>query len=549
MAAALAVAPRHGIRASAAVGGVDHRDSATAARLAHQAALADPGPLRALVSRALDAARSAGAHYADVRLTRTVGHVYKWQTPVQRFDAETEVQGIGVRALVNGYWGFAAYDDVTTSDVMATLGRTAVAQATVNAKGPARAVDLARTPVAHDGEWTMPVQVDPFTVSYDEKLDFMMGIAADIANQEYGIGTFASIGFVKELRTFASSEGSFTTQTVYGSTGVLQVGTDADWETERSGGRTAEFLTSAGAGWEYVRNAPYQTRLAELLEDAKRIRRTKPVDIGRYDVVLDAAAMAQVLDQTLAMGTELDRAMGYFANSEGSSFLDDPLAMLGTYQVGSPLVTLTANRSMAGGGATVKWDEEGVEPSEITLVNKGILTDFQTTRESASWLAPYYQKAGRPVRSSGGASAAEATMIPRSTSPNFVLAPDATRNATFDDLVARTKSGYAIKGGYAYSDFQALNGTITGEVVYEIVNGKLGQAISGAGLAFRAPEFWKNVVAMGGASSAATFGSRYGRRSSGSRREYSSRYKTSYTIQAVPAVITQQAMTDYTRKT
>lgn len=530
-----------------------------AARLRRLAPLFTPDgvpTLKALAAAALDAATHAGATYCDVRFrgTRTeewsVFHGKGPTDPPEQF----VIAGVGVRALVNGYWGFAAYDDLPTVDRMAQLGTMAARQASVNAKGPARRVELASTPVVADGQWTMPVEIDPFSVSYDEKLDFMMGMGADIINQAYGLSSTASIGFVKEARTFASSDGSFTRQTVFATSGLLQFDVDPDWETEAMGGRTADFLTSAGAGWEYVIRNPFQARLAALVEDAQRSRRSKPVEIGRYDVVLDAAAMASVLDQTLTMGTELDRAMGYLANDDGSSFLDDPLTMLGAYHVGSPLVTLTANRSMVGGGATVQWDEEGVAPVEATLVDKGILTDFQTSRESASWLAPYYQKSGRTVRSSGAASAAEATQVPRAMGSNFVLAPDPARDTTFEELVAQAKSGYAIKGGSANSDFQALNGTLVGEIVYEIVNGKLGQAVSGAQLAFRAPEFWKNVAALGGARSAVALGA--GSAAVGAvsarpigRRNFTPHFKTSYTIQAVPALITQQAMTDYTRRT
>jgi TldD protein len=256
--------------------------------------------------------------------------------------------------------------------------------------------------------------------------------------------------------------------------------------------------------------------------------------------------MASILGQTLAPATELDRAMGYLANDDGSSFLDDPLAMLGSYQLGSSLVNMTANRSMPGGGANVKWDEEGVEPTDTPLVTKGILTDFQTTRESASWLAPYYQKTGRPVRSSGAAAAAEAALVPRSTGANYVLAPDPSHDTTFDELVLQTKSGYAVKGGSAHGDFQALNGTISGDVVYEIVNGKLGSAVAGAQVSFRAPEFWKNVAALGGARSVLSSGIRIESRGR-SRREFTSGYNIGFNIQTVPAVVTQLAVTDTTR--
>ncbi len=66
----------------------------------------DDPAIKALALRAVDAAKSAGATYADARVTRTERQLlfseetYNWH--------DSEELAIGVRALVNGYWGFAA---------------------------------------------------------------------------------------------------------------------------------------------------------------------------------------------------------------------------------------------------------------------------------------------------------------------------------------------------------------------------------------------------------------------------------------------------------
>ena len=52
------------------------------------------------------------------------------------------------------------------------LAQDAVAQAKVNARGTHRVVDLGERPAAV-GSWVMPVKIDPFTVTIEEKADFM----------------------------------------------------------------------------------------------------------------------------------------------------------------------------------------------------------------------------------------------------------------------------------------------------------------------------------------------------------------------------------------
>src|SRR5262249_13750669 len=70
-----------------------------------------PGPDAAekdLVMAALDAVRSAGAGYADVRITRGSTESIAARERQITNVSKNETYGIGIRALVGGSWGFAA---------------------------------------------------------------------------------------------------------------------------------------------------------------------------------------------------------------------------------------------------------------------------------------------------------------------------------------------------------------------------------------------------------------------------------------------------------
>ena len=137
--------------------------------------------------------------------------------------------------------------------------------------------------------------------------------------------------------------------------------------------------------------------------------------------------------------------------------------MVGSLQVATSLITLTANRSAPTQLATVKWDDEGVEPDVcFTLIQDGVLTDFQTTREQAGWLAPYYQRRGQSVHSHGCAGAENAHYITMQHPPNLSLSPNASAIRR-EDLVADVVDGILIEGGIAFSiDSQARNGLLSG---------------------------------------------------------------------------------------
>src|SRR5687768_3551800 len=64
--------------------------------------------LRALAMRSLDAARSAGAEYADVRINRNRQQSISTREQRVLGLGENETFGFGVRALAGGAWGFVA---------------------------------------------------------------------------------------------------------------------------------------------------------------------------------------------------------------------------------------------------------------------------------------------------------------------------------------------------------------------------------------------------------------------------------------------------------
>jgi TldD protein len=483
----------------------------------------DAGDLRALTSIALEEAKRSGASYADVHVLvrRTEG----WSFPGSPFLAMAA--GISVRALSGGVWGFAALSGSATEDIAARMGRAAAGQARIASQGTSQRLELAPIPSAAGGRWTTPIAIDPFTLSFEEKADFFAGMSNFIRRRQWGIGTRGSFQFLKEERTFASTDGAFTNQTVHTTAGSLFVDVPPDWRNESIGGRSANFLSAAGAGWEYIRTAPWQDRADQLIEEARRGRRKKPVDIGRYDIVFDAQALGNVLCVTIGSATALERVLGYRANEGGTSFLTDPLAMLGNFQLGSRLLSVTANRSMPGGVATVKWDEDGVEPTDATLVKEGILHDFQSTRETACSIAPYYERLGKPVRSNGCAGQSTPTAPITQVRPNLVLAAGAS-DTSFEDLIKDTKRGLAVIGGSASTDYQSSSGSGRGAVVHEIVDGKLGTAVEGVQYVYRTQEFWNNVVALGGPKSARS----YGHADAGS----------AYTVTSVPGKVSRVAV-------
>ena len=124
---------------------------------------------------ALNAAKSKGASYADVRIGRYLNQVVA--TRDNRVDnvANGESFGLGVRVLVNGCWGFAATNNMDNTNI-AKAAELAVAIAKGNAKLMTEAVQLAPQKGYGEVSWKTPIEVNAFTVPIPEKVDMLLNI-------------------------------------------------------------------------------------------------------------------------------------------------------------------------------------------------------------------------------------------------------------------------------------------------------------------------------------------------------------------------------------
>jgi len=503
---------------------------------------------RDLARRAVEAAVAAGASYAEARLVRQVG-----QTVQADRSSEGESHGICVRALAGGAWGFTASPSWTPSEAVA-LARDAVLQAKDNARWIATPVELAAVPVAK-GAWATPCRIDPFTVPIQEKMDF---VRSTFGRPVYRLADRRLQWMMKEVicnrteRVVATSEGADFVQQFYET--VTDSVAEADFTeyeivagvpkyTGRTGqGNVAPSL--AGVGWETVLDADVWSmgqRAAELAYERMLIP-VKPVQLGRYTLVVDAATMGRLIDVTMGAAADIDRIIGIEANATGTSYLGrDPLALLGQYAFGNAAITVTATRASQVGAVTglptAKWDDEGVECQPFTLVQNGVLRDLPTTRAQASMLAPYYAKAGLPVASRGCAMSADAFSPPIVQSPTLVMAPSA-HDTTFDDMIRGVPNGLALVGGSVSTDFQLRQLTVTGEF-REIVAGRLGAFVANAAVLFDSAQLWKNLTIIGGARSQ---GASHGAWSKGQPAQV-----FSSCVVAVPGIFRDAAVVDVTR--
>jgi TldD protein len=469
---------------------------ASPAPRARGALYTDPAT-RALMMEALDAAKRSGASWADVRISRNRANSIQTRERQVTDVVDSDTIGCGVRVLVDGCWGFAATEALTTVGV-GSAAQEAVAIAKANRVAQDRRVTLAPAPVHKDVTWKSAYTIDPFTVPVEEKADLLLRANLEALKAPNVRFVNSGLAFVKEERNYANSDGSVITQDYVRSWVTLActaVGA-GDFAT-----RGPEVVQPAGRGWEYVLEADVVTNARKWGEEASEKLKAKSVDVGRYDLILHPSQLFLTIHETIGHATELDRAMGYEANLAGTSFIAPPEKVLGSLRLGPDFMQVIGNRSEPGALSTIGYDDDGVQPEDFHIVKDGIFVDYQTTREQAPWLADWYAKQGKPVRSHGCSYAQSWADVQFQRMPNVSLQPG-ERDLSWNDLIAATDKGIAMIGRASYSiDQQRYNGQFGAQLCYEIRNGRIVGQLRDVAYQMRSPEFWNSLDMLGGKSS------------------------------------------------
>jgi len=457
-----------------------------------------------LLMEALNAAKLAGATYADARIARyRDNQIFTREQQIINV-VDQDSMGCGVRALVDGTWGFSATRTLTKAGI-AAAAKEAAAIAKANRVARDKAVQLAPAPTYADASWQTAHTVDPFNVHVEDKASLLLKANAEALKIPGVKYVFSGLFFRKQERNYANTDGSVVNQVVIQSWPLMQITAVApDFSDFQNRGNV---VAPAGRGYEYVSECDLVGNAGKWGEEAAQKLKAKPVDVGRYDLVLDPSHLWLTIHESIAHPTELDRAMGYEANYAGTSFVSPPEQFLGKFKYGPAFMNIRGDRSQVGALATIGYDDEGVKPDDFLIIKNGVVNDYQTTREQASWLKWWYDQQKLPARSHGCSYADSWSSVQFQRMPNVSLLPG-EKDLKWDDLIAATDRGIAIKGDGSFSiDQQRYNAQFGGQVFYEIKGGKITGMLKDVAYQMRTPDFWNAMDMIGGKSSYAIGGS------------------------------------------
>jgi TldD protein len=439
--------------------------------------------VRDIAERALDTAAAARATYADCRVVqRTVQTVVVKNGAVVSV-ANDEDEGLGIRVIVDGAWGFAAADRVDGASIDAAVARALrIARASARVRGkPLRLAPV--QPVV--GEYATPVQQDPFAISLERKADLLLRADAAMARVPQVTVREGSLEFVRERRFFASSEGARIEQNIVESGGGFDAtATSADEVQSRS------YPNSFGrhqlcAGWEAIEAMDLAGNGERIASEAAALLTAAPCPEGVMTVILDGSQAALQVHESCGHPTELDRVLGAEAAYAGTSFLTPD--MLGGFSYGSEHVTITADATRPQGLGTFGWDDEGVPAQRTVLVDRGLFSGYMSSRETA---AEFGWESSGTMRADGW------SRIPLIRMTNVNLEAG---ESSLEEMIAGTEHGVYLETNRSWSiDDRRLNFQFGTQNGWLIENGKRTRLVRNALYSGITPEFWRSCDAVAG---------------------------------------------------
>ena len=439
--------------------------------------------IRDLLDGTIKLLRRRGVDYADLRWVEETHEELIVQNGQVHHVSTSESEGVCIRVLLRGTWGYAASSRFDREGLRQTADK---------------ALEMARA-IAQDSQgkvkfhpiepirasYRTPLEVDPFEVETQKKIDYLLW-ACQVLQDHPNIRTAtAMLEFFRTEKLFCSTEGSSIEQRVAESGGALEATAVLDNEVQRRSFPTANGSSLAQAGYEHVKHLDLVGQAARVRKEAVALLRAKECLSGVSTVILMPDQLILQLHESCGHPAELDRALGMELSFAGGSFLTPDL--LGKFRYGSKLVNITADATVPQGCGTFGYDDEGTPAQRTPVVREGTFVGYLSSRESAAQIG----------RVSSGAMRADGwNAIPIVRMTNVNLEPG---SGTLQDLLRDTKRGVLLATNKSWSiDDRRLNFQFGTEIGWEIHRGKVGQVLKNPVYTGITPEFWGSCSGVAG---------------------------------------------------
>ena len=415
-------------------------------------------------SAALKALERSGAKFGDVRSEERVAYAVRMSNGQIENVSQLRRVGWGLRAFVDGAWGYASGTSFRSPDLVAAAKR-ATDIARVNAAAGVPKASLRGTPTGTK-TYKAAVRIDPVDIPGEEKV--AVAREADQAMKGESIastaGGYTESSVAYELANTAGAHVSWREVRMrLFAQAIAQEGDRQEMAFE---------VRDASAGWEFMKSLDAAAFGREMADEARaRLKAIKPPG-GLQTVILDPDAAGLLAHEVMGHASEGDEIV------KQRSFLSKVVGK----RVGSALVTMYDDGTFPGAHGMIPVDSEGSPARKTCIIDRGVYQGYMHSLETAGALK---------VRPTGNGRAQDfgRRVWVRMTNTYFAPGKD-SRDVILED----TKDGVLTKGWISGMEdivgggFQAV--TQSGWLVKD---GELAERVRGMTLTGQALSILKSV--------------------------------------------------------
>ncbi len=410
--------------------------------------------------------------WAEARFHRRKNQSLQVQKGLVKQAKSSLTSGVGIRALVDGAWGFSSTSDLSSEALDKTLKRAIECAKSLSQMKKAAVKDLPKTKLAH-GTFTLAGYEQLQSMTLEQKLSAVVKAESQTRSLSPSIHS-AVCGYneIFEDKIVVTTDGAnavsqlarseFRLTAIAGkdgemSTGSHHVGKTGTWECLFSENSVGQMSELAGRLAVDLLNAPHTPG-------------------GKATLILSPAMVGILCHEAIGHTVEADFVL---SGSVAAGKIGK--------RVASSLVTMCDGGQVDGvpfGGGDLLVDDEGVATQNTVIIRDGILESYLHNRESAALYG---------VEPTGSARAWLYNDEPLIRMRNTYLKAG---TQSLEDIIASTEDGWFVDcplGGQADATGEFMFGA---QKVQRIKNGKLTELYRGATISGQAFEVLSTVDAV-----------------------------------------------------
>ncbi len=415
-------------------------------------------------SAALKALEKSGAKFGDVRTEERVMFAVRMSNGQIENVSQVRRAGWGLRAFVDGAWGYASGTSFRSPDLVAAAKRaTDIARADAAAGVPK--TSLRGIPTGSK-TYKAACRIDPADIAGEEKV----AIAQALDRAMKGDSILSTSAAYVENSTTSELANTSGAHVSWREVRLRLFAQAIAQEGDRQ--EIAFEVRDGSGGWELMKHVDAAAFGREMADEARaRLKAIKP-PAGLQTTILDPDASGLLAHEVMGHASEADEIV------KQRSFLSKVVGK----RVGSALVTMYDDGTMPGAHGMIPVDSEGSPARKTCIIDRGIYQGYMQSLETAGVMK---------VRPTGNGRAQDfgRRVWVRMTNTYFAPGKD-SKDAILED----TKDGILTKGWTSGMEdivgggFQAV--TQSGWIVKD---GELAERVRGMTLTGQALSILKSV--------------------------------------------------------